>query len=448
MTRRTTTLLATLLSLSPVAARADGYPAALAKAEQALKANPGAPALAEACRVAASAQRTDIAWLVKEARVAQVLAWCDAASLAAGKRGPEVQLVDSIEFSRPEPERQARAEVAMRALYGVGLKIVRDPAKNQISIDYGEIDAAKLESIIAEYWVPNQRWGGSSGLKKGQNALVLLAPMDKEALCEILAAKTKDRAAGIEWCRVEALKEGASALVAFRGKAVAYTGETSDAGLKPDEVVLVGRADGHWEIAMTVAGAAPVDDQVHVARLRSMIGNWSSLRTHREVAGLLAHADKAAKEKQGGYTAEENKRVKQRPFVAFAGASFDSWTYPAPPAAGATCDRVFFKAYAPKKDSGFALVLKVDGKECHERSISADNVPPDADSLTKPTYSHERSDCPNPLAAPGKHEVTSEIYSLKAGVVGQEVRNGVVQDRWMSGLDKKLGTWKVTCVTP
>jgi len=260
-----------------------------------------------------------------------------------------------------------------------------------------------------------------------------------------------------EWCVLQAVIEGNAPLLAFRGKPVVYPVASGDVGLAVGDDALTASLDGRWNVAVTIAGPIPSDDQFHINRQLRLATGGFTYNSNAEVAGLMARARKVSKEKQAGAAAAEAKVIgKKRPQVVFSASSFTygpgeepRWELPPLLAAGdsAACDHLSYKAYAkePKGDNGYELAFMVDGEQCASSALRT--------TATHLVATSGSGECEQPLKAPGEHKIVislHEVVATKLGgkeIVSKGAGGAVVKDRYAGRRGKKLGEWNVQCAT-
>src|SRR5262249_6191815 len=103
----------------------------------------------------------DFEWAVQHGWARRGIALCELVGVAedldtvernAGPSGAS-SIRTKLWQKRDEAANDAGMVAAAKALYGVGFKMKLDKAGGQIALDWGEVDDAKLQDFIAEYYL-------------------------------------------------------------------------------------------------------------------------------------------------------------------------------------------------------------------------------------------------------------------------------------------------------
>jgi hypothetical protein len=456
---------------------------AAARYDQAVALDPSLETAMAACAVHKKSQGPDFEWSLSSGAFWVALARCDHVAfhpdtgddLRRRARSVGSDMRSYLRFSRKAAENDARRAAAAKALYGAGLTMKFDKQANQISLAYGSLDAKTLQGYIGEYYAAHapKIFGSSAppvtlrddarkasylaGLEKGVTSWILLEPMAKFALCKLIADTMDQGGRDVEhWCQVQQAIEANAPLYAFTGAAVKYDASVlKDAGLTDDQRVFLPTLDGVYPVAITIAGPHTIDDYQHINFLKAVAATVNGSNPQQaEVLGMVARADKLAKEREAKWAKADAKLGGTAGKVVFAEATFQSWDVPAILAAGGTtdCAKLHYKAWAPKGSKEYDAAFAVDGTTCNVISVwSNQQTNAVTESLMLPAVAKD-DNCPDALKVPGEHQVTISMHEVKAAKTGNRVikahGSGLkIEDEYMGVWGKKVGSWSAKCTT-
>lgn len=424
------------------------YPAAMKRIEEALAADQSQETLKQACRFVEQSRGAEETWALDNGWGARGIAICMLAD-----RESSANTIRYKFRNRRKPEEQVAHRVAaIKALYGVGLTMKHDKGKNEISVDYGALDDAKLQEYTREYYSRYASQAAQSArafdpsyrekmFKKHAFGYVLFDPGAKEALCGAIAYDVPDpqrRELG-EWCTYQAVIEAGSPLFAFRGKAASFAADSAGDAPTLEERALVPSIDGRFAPLVTIAGPTMREDKRHMTAVASIGANVTDSSPHfKAVRALVARANAVTAAKEAAAEGKKKRLATGAGNVVFGAGSFDEWELPPLVKAGddsVACENIHYLAFDRRKKETLTAVFLVDGKGCESHDLGAMSIGGIQESCQQ-------------LKDPGKHTITAEIFTVRSGKTGgKRIENGRITDEYTASLDKKLSTFKATCTT-
>ena len=449
------------------------FPAAVKAYDEAMKLEPTPQTAGRYCKRFTNLQKKEARWALSSGAMFRALARCDFALLhpdadeatrARGRAGNELRNV--LGYIRTPEETEARRAAAAKALFGLGLTVRESGGR--ISVAPGELDDAKIREYIAEYWSPaaaevqtgagfldDARGNEYEALrKKGVLGWTLLEPAKKLVMCEsIVRTLSKLRQEAVDFCKLRAVIEANSRIVAYRGKPV-ETPVDAGPGLEHAERIFFPSAEGVYEPVVTVAAPVTVDDFAHIElqrRLADMLYRGSSDDPgKREAKALAARGAKIAETQQAKLRAADAKVAGKGGVVVFAARPFVGWEMPELVKKGpaGACEALHYKAWAPRGAASYEIEIAVDGTACFGTPLSSlESETPNTDGLVR--SSEKDTHCPEPLQLAGEHKVAIQMFKVGTARTGDKVitRDWKIKDETMGVRGKRVGGAEVTCTT-